>query len=672
MGYVYKCQPYLFGQVNLFTNEYANKFLPTSFSVYSSSFGKFRMTVILFSIVCDLYLGLIAIRKMLLSSIIRQLSFVPMAKLKHLFTTISFLTTFCFCEAQSYIVHYQTPGGDTSIAQKLLLQRNFFSPAAAGAYISQLPSMLQGKGYITASVDSIQYDSVAATAIIFLGEKYKWAKIRTNEKDASILEAVQWPQNSFSGTVDFGRLQLLQQKILDYLENNGRPFGKVYLDSININGNEVNAILKIEIGPLYTVDSIRVYGNAKVNNDFLQRYLQIANGSIYNKKKLQTVSQKIAELSYIQQDHAPIIDYLESGSVLNLYLSTRKNNQVNALIGFLPNSDQLSGNKKLLLTVDANILLHNALGAGETMGLVWQQLQQRSPRLNIIFEQPFIFHSPFGLNFSLDMYKSDSLFLNINMNLGTTYQLEERKKASVFLQRRQTIVSGINSAAIIQYKQLPQEADVSSLNLGVGYDYNNTDFRFNPRKGNEFVITGTAGTKTIHKSNAILQLKDPGDPSYNFASLYDTVKLKAYQLRVISSAAHYIPLGQQSTLKLAANAGIYQSASYFRNEMFQIGGYKLMRGFDEGSQYVSQYVIGTAEYRYRLGLNSFLFVFTDGGWGKHLMEAKKQHSYIGTGLGLSLETKAGIINLAGALGKRDDTQFNFRQFKIHIGFASYF
>lgn len=576
------------------------------------------------------------------------------------------------CKAQSFFVHYTSPEGDTSFSQKLSLKKNFFSITDAGAYLFQLPSLLQSKGYITASVDSLRYDSTNATAVIFLGEQYKWAKLTTHEKDAYLFDAVRWLPNSLNGPVDFATLHLYQQKILDYLEENGRPFGKVYLDSINIDGAGVNAVLKVETGPIYRVDSIRLYGDAKVNKDFLQRYLEIPNGSIYNKKKLESVSRKISGLNYLQQDHAPTIDYLGSGSVLNLYLKTKKNNQVNALIGFLPNSNQFSGSKKLLLTVDANILLRNALGSGETLGLVWQQLQQRSPRLNLLFEQPYIFHSPFGLNFTLDMYKRDSLFLNIDMNLGTAYQLEERQKATVFLQRKQTIVSGINNQMIIQTKQLPREADVSSLNLGIGYNFNNTDFRFNPRKGNEFIITGSAGTKTIRKNNSILQLKDPYDPNYDFSRLYDTVKLKAYQFRIVSSAAHYIPLGQQSTMKLALNAGIYQSANYFRNELFQIGGYKLMRGFDEGSQFVSKYAIGTAEYRYRLGLNSFFFVFTDGGWGKHLLEEKQEHTYLGTGLGLSLEVKAGIINLAGALGKRDDTQFNFRQFKIHIGFASYF
>ena len=143
-------------------------------------------------------------------------------------------------------------------------------------------------------------------------------------------------------------------------------------------------------------------------------------------------------------------------------------------------------------------------------------------------------------------------------------------------------------------------------------------------------------------------------------------------MRVVASAAQFIPLGGQSTFKIGLNGGIYQSPTYFRNELFQIGGFRLMRGFDEESQFVSQYAVGTAEYRLRTAMNSYFFAFIDGGWGNHLLEAKRSHTYFGTGLGLSFETKAGIINFAGALGKRDDTNINLRQVKLHLGFASYF
>ena len=51
---------------------------------------------------------------------------------------------------------------------------------------------------------------------------------------------------------------------------------------------------------------------------------------------------------------------------------------------------------------------------------------------------------------------------------------------------------------------------------------------------------------------------------------------------------------------------------------------------------------------------------------------KSNYTYFGTGLGLAFETKAGIFNLAWAVGKRNDTELNLRQSKIHFGFINYF
>ena len=172
----------------------------------------------------------------------------------------------------------------------------------------------------------------------------------------------------------------------------------------------------------------------------------------------------------------------------------------------------------------------------------------------------------------------------------------------------------------------------------------------------------------------MLELKDPNDPGFNFGSLYDTLKLKTYQFRIRAMATKYWPLGgQRSTVKTAINAGMFQSGNIFRNELFQIGGYKLLRGFDEESQYLSQFAIATVEYHYLVGQNSFFYILADGGWGRNgATKNKINYTYFGTGLGLAFETKAGIFNLAWAVGKRNDTQFNLRQSKIHIGFVNYF
>jgi outer membrane protein assembly factor BamA len=564
-----------------------------------------------------------------------------------------------------------------TLVSQVGLQTSFPSRFACIDYINKLPGQLQTKGYVTASIDSLRFDSAVARMVLYTGGIYRWASLDASNVDQALLDAAGWRDKLFANKpLDFAQVQQLQERMLDRLENTGYPFAKIYLDSIVLDDDKVSALLRVDKGPLYHVDSLRVYGDAKISGSFLQRYLDINNGSIYSKEKLLRVNKKMRELSYVEEERPFDLTMLATGSVLNMYLKQKRSSQVNVLVGFLPNNDQLSS-KKLLVTGEANILLRNAFGSGETIGLNWQQIQVKSPRLNLLYQHPYLFRSPIGLDFSFDIFKKDSNFVNVNFQLGAQYTLNNNQSGKLFIQRFQTIVSfgGVNTAFILQNRSLPNVADVSSVNLGLDYEFNTTDYRLNPKRGNEFRIITTIGTKTIKKNNEVLELKDPNDPGFNFDKLYDTIKLKTYQLRVRAAAARYFPLGRQSTLKAAVNAGIFQSGNVFRNELFQIGGYKLLRGFDEESQYLSHFAIATVEYRllYITGQNSYFYTLADLGWGQNNSTAEKQkYTYFGTGLGIAFETKAGIFNLALGVGKRNDTEFNLRQSKIHFGFINYF
>lgn len=577
---------------------------------------------------------------------------------------------------QNYALYVRGIDKESSfLTGELGIPPSFPNRSACVSYILQLQGNLQAKGYVNASVDSVQYDSLSARLIIYIGDKYQWAALDTKTINGTVLEAVGWRDKLFTGKpMDFEQVQQWQEKILVYMENNGYPFARVYLDSLQIEGEKVSAQLKMQEGPPYKIDSIRILGTAKLSNEFLQRYLDIRDGSVFSKEKLLRISRKMRELSYVEEEVPSRLIWLGSGSILEMYLRPRKSSQINVLVGFLPNSDQLSS-KKLLITGEANLNLKNALGEGETIGLNWQQLQVKSPRLNIFYQHPYLFKSPIGLDFSFNMFRKDSTFLNVNLQLGAQYVLNTNQSGKLFVQRFQTILNGVNQSRVIQSYKLPDEGDVSTVNVGIDYEYNSTNYRSNPTKGNELRVITAAGIKKIKKNNEILEIKDPGNPSFDFNSLYDTVKLKTYQFSIRGTAAKYFPLGSQnrSTIKTAVNGGFLQSQQIFRNELFQIGGYKLLRGFDEESQYLSQFAIGTVEYRYLVGQDSYFYLFADGGWGRnHSQNANVSYTYFGTGLGLAFETKAGIFNLAWAVGKRNDVQFNLRQSKIHFGFLSYF
>lgn len=590
---------------------------------------------------------------------------------KALFITLCFLPLLLQAQYRLQIVPVDR---DTAFIEQLRLQTDFRNQGLCEEYVNTLPALLQAKGYPAASVDSVLYNSFSAVVHLYAGEPLQWTRLNMDSVDRKILEQVNWGGKKLTvhKPVDFHQLQNLQQKILDYLENNGYPFAKVRLDSITRQANTFQAALKVEKGPLYKIDSIYNKGNAKLSTSFLQHYLGIPNGSIFRKDKLQTISKKLSELPFVQEQQPWDMTLLGTGSILNLYLAPKKSSQINVLVGFLPANDQLVNNK-LLVTGEATINLKNALGGGETIGLNWQQVQVKSPRLNIAFAYPYLFNSPFGINFGFDLFKKDSSFVNISLLLGMQYALSSNQTGSVYIQNLSTNLLTVDTFRVKHTRQLPAEADVRSVNIGINYEWFNTDYRFNPRRGAEIVLNTAAGTKKINKNSSIVKLRDDSEPDFDFNRLYDTVNLSAYQFRIKLAAAHYFRLTRASTLKTALSGGWFQSPSIFRNELFQIGGYRLLRGFDEESIFASRYAVGTVEYRYLLGQNSFLFAFTDFGWAKNTVPSVNiSNTFLGVGLGMAFETKAGIFNISYAAGKRDDTKFNLRQSKIHLGYVNYF
>ena len=355
--------------------------------------------------------------------------------------------------------------------QTLQLKQDFISLTECRDYANNLITLLQTKGYITASIDSLAFDTTKAVMKLFVGDLYKWKSLDTKRAEPGLLDAIGWNEKQFSGNItDLTLIPQSQEKILTWYENNGYPFAKVYFDSIQIEDGNITAQLKTDKGGLYKIDSIRIFGTEKIANDFFQRYLDMPDGSNYSKQKLKTISSKIQQLDYVEEERPFDVSYLATGAVVNLYLKNRKRNRFNVLIGVLPNNDQLA-DQKTLITGEADINLKNVLGAGETIGLVWQQIQPKSPRLNIIYRHPYIFKSAAELDFTFDMLKKDSSYLNINAVIGARYTLSQVQAGKIFLQLFQTIVSegGINEDLLLQTRQLPDVADVSYKNLGLQY-----------------------------------------------------------------------------------------------------------------------------------------------------------------------------------------------------------
>lgn len=550
------------------------------------------------------------------------------------------------------------------------LSRQFISKGACLQYVKGLPDLLRAKGYLSASVDSVTEDSSGVAIDLFTGKRYLWHHLRFDSTTRNILFTLHAADTDAFIGQPFSQVKAdaIYSKVLDFCANNGYPFAKITLDSLEISDSLVSGVLVTDKGTPYYIDSIHVWGNTKLSQEFVHRYLDIVPHQLYNQSKLKQIDRRIAELSYLQPSQPWTVTMLQDKAILNLYLEPKHNNQVDAIIGFLPANEQTGG--KLLVTGQATVNLKNAFGTGETIGVDWQQLQARSPRLNLLFQRPYLFHSPLGIDFNFELYKRDSFFVNINALIGLSYQFSPRQKGTLFLQPSSSRLLSIDTNVIVITKTLPETGDVNAVNLGIAYQFSNTDYAFNPRRGNDVYWQLSAGSRRVEKNTTITGIKNP---DFNYSSLYDTVKLKSYRLKVLVNGAHYFPLGKQATLKAALNAGWLQSPDYYINELFQIGGFRLLRGFSEESIYANKYAVGTMEYRYLLAPNSYFYTFLDGGYAHYQSSVTSfAHGYVGAGFGLAFETKSGIFNISYAAGKRDDAKLDLRQSKIHLGFASVF
>lgn len=585
---------------------------------------------------------------------------------------ICLFSAFCL-RAQQYTVEYDFDDKDTSeIAGGDFLKTEFDSRQESEEYIKNLKELLTGRGYASASVDSVNIDSASARVYLFLGNRYKW-KIVVDSLPADVKNSLYPVRKATSGNkIKYNELKEIETEILDYYENNGYPFAQVYSESA-MKEDSIFTILKAEPRVLYHIDSIRNLGKAKIKQSFLQHYLDIFNGDIYNRKKLSSVNRLIDNLPYVQQVQAWDLMMLGTGSTLDLYLDPRRSSEVNALIGFLP-GNSITGKTKV--TADVRLNLKNSLGGGETILLNWQQLEPQSPRLQLGFNQPYIFNSAYGIDFSFGLEKRDSSWLQVSGRMGLQYMWSATRSISLFYQisTNNLLQGGLDTNFVLHTRRLPAYMDVQSHSIGLSYHFSNLNYQFNPRKGFDIVTSGTAGIRKVTPNNDILNLKDTTDPDFNFLSLYDTVRKKTQLVTFQFSLSHYSELGKNSVLKLAANTGWMISPQLYQNELFRIGGYKLLRGFDEESIFSNRYAVFTGEYRMLTGLNSFLFGFVDwglshGGTGYNSFS----NSFVSTGLGLELETGFGLLNISYAIGKRNDIKFDLKNAsKIHFGYINYF
>ena len=461
----------------------------------------------------------------------------------------------------------------------------------------------------------------------------------------------------------------MSKKLLDYAENNGYPFAMLRIESTKLTGQGLVGTLYLDKGLRFVFDTIAVRGSAKMNKSFLASYLNIKQGEAYSERSIREISQKLGKLNFVVSKAAPRVYFLNDKVRVELFLDERKSDRIDGIVGFAPNSGE--NTNELLVTGEAEVDLNNLFRRNIGFDLHWQSFLENSQLLQTALDIPYVFNTPLGLTGSFEFLKADTTFFTIDSRLGIRYLFQGNDYLEAYYQLESASLGVVDTSSIRIRRQLPDKNPVRVTSYGLRLVREQLDYPLNPRKGYRIQIGGSLDNRVVLQNPQIAAVEfqnNQGD-TYN---LYDSLELTSLQGQFDGRLELYLPVGKRSAFVSIMEGQYLLANTYFINDLYRFGGTNSLKGFNEESLLASGYGILSLEYRYLLGQNTFFQVFGNAAY----IEDKSQLDYrdvpYGFGLGLTLETNSGMLNLAYALGSQQGNPIQFSQAKIHFGVVSFF
>ncbi|MEJ8758366.1 BamA/TamA family outer membrane protein [Pontibacter sp. H259] len=559
--------------------------------------------------------------------------------------------------AQSGIIlKLHTPPGQAQHLRGYSYQTSNPDSTTAAQEVVALVYQLQQDAYLLASADSLYLGNDTLHVKLHVGERFEYAQLRNGNLSEGILIESGF-REKFYRNVPFKPAEYvkLQQRILNYAERSGYPFASVWLDSISIKDNKIEAALMVEKAFVVTYDSVQVMGGSKTKPKFLMRYLQLQPGQPYNHDQIEATQRMLTALPYIRVTRPPQVRFARDKARVVYFLEDRQANQVDGIVGFLPDPTRKD---KLLITGEANLNIRNIKGTGKSIGLQWRRVNKGSVILNGEYLHPNLFGTPFELGTRFSLLKQDSSFITIQPRLQLGYYTLKYGKFSVYGEWRNSRILGAANPQSLRNLDL---ADARTTTYGFNYLWNNLDDFYFPRRGRLLELDIAAGTKTVLR-NADLE-----------KSFYDTLDLRTTQLSISLRTENFFKVSKNSALLARLQGKALLNDQLFLNDMYRLGGLTSIRGFDDYFFYASSYAIGTIEYRLFTAADSYVLLFYDQAYYSSELDKSEESGWpSGVGGGISFSTGAGIFQLVYSVGRSEQQPLLLKYSKIHFGITSKF
>jgi outer membrane protein assembly factor BamA len=194
---------------------------------------------------------------------------------------------------------------------------------------------LRTAGYAACSVDSAIADTVRAILYIYVGEKVDNIILKNGNVDDKLLGDAGVKYFVTSGkAIKMTDAEVVKDKLLQQCENTGYPFASVRLDSFGRSGMAFTARVFLDKHELIRFDTIHILGKTHIKKAFLKSYLGIKPGKPYNETVVKRITQRLAELQFLQAIQPRTVEFLNGKAKVNLFVKEKKSSQLIFCWGF--------------------------------------------------------------------------------------------------------------------------------------------------------------------------------------------------------------------------------------------------------------------------------------------------------------------------------------------------
>jgi outer membrane protein assembly factor BamA len=506
--------------------------------------------------------------------------------------------------------------------------------------VDALHNTLETNGFIENEIRSLQKKNDSTyIALYHLGPKYKSIQLFYLEKDFSKKELLQVSKKVTESyfVLPFNSIASSITKLNSLKTESGNAFARIKLENITKKKNRsLSANIILLKGVSRTIDSIKVKGYEKFSKSHIKHYAGIKKENKFNKSKLIEKSNILNSLGFVSVTKPPEILFKKDSTIVYLYLKKEKNNLFDGILGFATNEDS----QKLIFNGYLNLELNNNLNFGEQFLLNYKADGNDQQNFKAKLTVPYLFKTPFGLITELKIFKRDSTFSTSDQLIKVRYQINTTSKSYI----------GFKG-----YESSNLRKD-NSTNIDVE-DYTS-----------KFILVGLSYTKA--QNNILFPIKSIFHLDTEIGSReYDNANES--QIRASLLLHTIFNLNYKNSIYLKNNTELLNSESYFTNELFRFGGINSIRGFNENSIDASFYSVLNSEYRYQINQDIYVHSIIDFAYFENEIIVLKQKLY-SFGIGIGLQTTAGIIKFSIANGNTENQDFNFSNTKIHISILSKF